>query len=46
MRVHQEATKTIQQHVDFFAKWNQRIEDRIEDLRRQIIQMYQNSTKG
>jgi len=45
MRVHQEATKTIQQHVDFFAKWNQRIEDRIEDLRKQIIQMYQN-TKG
>jgi len=47
-RVHQEATKVIQTHVDFFAKWNQRIEDRIEDLRRQLIQMYQNSnsTKG
>jgi len=45
MRVHTEAVKTIQTHVDFFAKWNQRIEDRIEDLRKQIIQMYQN-TKG
>jgi len=37
-RVHQEAVKTIQTHVDFFAKWNQRIEDRIEDLRRQLSQ--------
>jgi predicted nucleic acid-binding Zn-ribbon protein len=39
--VRQDVEKRIQEHVEFFSKWNQRIEDRIEDLRKQLIQMYQ-----
>jgi len=39
-RTRQEVEKRIQEQVEFFTKWNQRIEDRIEDLRKQLIQMY------
>lgn len=40
-RTREDLQKRIQEHVEFFSKWNQRIEDRIEDLRKQLIQMYQ-----